>query len=59
MYARLGRPAQALAEWTKAQGFWRDAVPADYEPERVAELNRKISQLKHEMAQTANPAAKP
>jgi tetratricopeptide (TPR) repeat protein len=59
VYARLGRPAQALAEWTKAQGFWRDAVPADYEPERVAELNRKISQLKHEMAQTANPAAKP
>jgi tetratricopeptide (TPR) repeat protein len=59
VYAKLGHPAQALAEWTKAQGFWRDAVPADYEPERVAELNKKISQLKRELAQTASPAAKP
>jgi tetratricopeptide (TPR) repeat protein len=59
VYAKLGRPAQALAEWSKAQGFWHDAVPADYEAEHVAELNKKISQLKHEMAQTASPAAKP
>ena len=60
VYAKLGRPAQALAEWTKAQDFWREAVPADYEPDRVAELNKKVSQLKHEMAQSSQtPAPKP
>jgi len=59
VYARLGHPAQALEQWNKAEDFWREAVPADYEPERVSELNKKISQLKREMAQTASPSAKP
>jgi tetratricopeptide (TPR) repeat protein len=60
VYSKLGRPAQALAEWTRAQGFWHEAVPADYDAERVAELNKKVSQVKRELAQTApSPAAKP
>ena len=59
VYARLGHPTQALEQWNKAEDFWREAVPADYEPERVSELNKKISQLKREMAQTASPSAKP
>ena len=60
VYSKLGRPAQALGEWTKAQAFWHEAVPADYDAERVAELNKKVSQVKRELAQTAPvPAAKP
>ncbi len=59
VYYKMGRPTQALAEWTKAQAFWREVVPADYESDRAAELDRKISQLKREMAQTAAPSSKP
>jgi len=59
VYYRMGRPAQALAEWSKAQMFWKDVTPADFEADQAAGLDKKISQLKHEMAQTAAPSAKP
>ena len=59
VYYKLGRTNQALAEWTKAQAYWHDVVPADYEPEQANELDKKISQLKHEMAQSGVPASKP
>jgi len=59
VYYKLGRPTQALAEWTKAQAYWRDVIPADYQADQAGELDKKVSQLKHEMAQTGVPAAKP
>ncbi len=59
VYYKMGRPTQALAEWTKAQAFWHDVVPADYEPGQAGELDKKVSQLKREMAQTGVPTAKP
>jgi tetratricopeptide (TPR) repeat protein len=59
VYYKMGRPAQALAEWTKAQAFWHEVVPADYEPEQAAALDKKISQLKRELAQSGAATAKP
>jgi len=59
VYYKMGRPAQALAEWTKAQAFWHDVVPADYEPEQAGALDKKISQLKRELAQSGAASAKP
>lgn len=59
VYYKMGRPTQALAEWTKAQAFWHDVVPADYEADKAGELDKKVSQLKHEMAQTGVPTSKP
>lgn len=59
VYYKMGRPAQALAEWTKAQTFWHEVVPADYEPEQAAALDKKISQLKRELAQSGAATAKP
>jgi len=59
VYYKLGRPTQALAEWTKAQAYWHDVVPADYEADQAGSLDKKISQLKRELAQSAVPAAKP
>jgi len=59
VYYKMGRPAQALAEWVKAQDFWREVAPADYEAEQVSGLEKKISQLKRELAQTASPSTKP
>jgi hypothetical protein len=55
----MGRPTQALAEWVKAQDFWREVLPADYEAEQVSSLEKKISELKRELAQTASPSTKP
>ncbi len=59
VYYKLGRPTQALAEWTRAQAFWHEVVPADYEADQAAELDKKISQLKRELAQSAAPSSKP
>ena len=59
VYYKMGRPSQALAEWNKAQTFWKEVTPADYEPDQVSELEKKLSQLKREMAQSGAAAAKP
>ena len=59
VYYKMGRPAQALAEWAKAQAFWHDVIPADYEAEQAGELDKKISLLKRELAQSGIPSAKP
>jgi tetratricopeptide (TPR) repeat protein len=59
VYYKMGRPAQALAEWTKAQAFWKEVTPADYEPEQISELDKKVGQLKRELAQTSSPSVKP
>jgi len=59
VYYKLGRPTQALAEWTKAQAYWLEVVPADFEPARAAELDKKISQLKRELAQSGAATSKP
>ena len=59
VYYKLGRPSLALAEWTKAQAFWREVVPADYEPAQASELDKKISQLKRELAQSGASTSKP
>ena len=59
VYYKMGRSAQALSEWTKAQAFWHDVVPADFEADRSAELDKKVSQLKHELAQSGVSTPKP
>ena len=59
VYYKQGRTTQALAEWTKAQSFWREVVPADFEAEKSAEIDKKISQLKHELAQSGVSSPKP
>jgi tetratricopeptide (TPR) repeat protein len=59
VYYKLGRPAQALAEWEKGGAFWRLVLPSEYEPDQVSELEKKMSQLKHELAQKSPGAAKP
>ena len=59
VYYKMGRPAQALSEWTKAQAYWCEVVPADFEPAQAAELDRKVSQLKREMAQSGAATSKP
>jgi tetratricopeptide (TPR) repeat protein len=60
LYAKTGRTEQAGAEWEKSLVEWRRSLPADIEAEKVAELEKKISQSKHRVAQKSTATeAKP
>ncbi len=51
LYAKLGRGDLAAAEWEKSLVEWRRSLPADMEADKVAELEKKLSQSKHRVAQ--------
>jgi tetratricopeptide (TPR) repeat protein len=60
LYAKTGRGDLAAAEWEKSLNEWRRSLPADVEPEKVAELEKKLSQSKHRLAQkSTSSVAKP
>jgi tetratricopeptide (TPR) repeat protein len=60
LYAKMGRSELAAAEWEKSLGEWRRSLPADLETDKVAELEKKLSQSKHRVAQKSTTSvAKP
>jgi len=60
VYAKRGRTDLAAAEWEKSLAEWRRSLPADVESDKVAELEKKLSQTKHRVAQKSGPTdAKP
>jgi len=60
LYAKTGRSELAAAEWEKSLAEWRRSLPADLEADKVAELEKKISQTKHRVAQKSTTSvAKP
>jgi tetratricopeptide (TPR) repeat protein len=60
VYAKRGRADLAAAEWEKALVEWRRSLPADLETDKVAELEKKVSQSKHRVAQKSSATdAKP
>jgi tetratricopeptide (TPR) repeat protein len=60
LFAKTGRGDLAAAEWEKSLVEWRRSLPADVETDKVAELEKKISQTKHRVAQkSAATDAKP
>ena len=54
VYAKSGRSEQAAAEWEKSLAEWKRVLPADVEPEKVAEVEKKVSQSKHRVAQKSS-----
>ena len=59
LYSRTGRPEQAAAEWEKSLAEWRRSLPADVENDKIAEIEKKLSQVKHRVAQkSATPEPK-
>jgi len=54
LYVKTGRPEQAAREWEKSLAEWRRSLPADVENEKVAELEKKLSQVKHRVAQKSS-----
>jgi tetratricopeptide (TPR) repeat protein len=60
LYAKTGRRDMAAAEWEKSLSEWRHSLPADLEAGKVAELEKKLSQTKHRLAQkSTNAVVKP
>jgi cytochrome c-type biogenesis protein CcmH/NrfG len=56
--AKSGHADQAAVEWwEKSLAEWHRAVPAEFEEEKVTELEQKISSVKRHLAQQKSPAA--
>jgi tetratricopeptide (TPR) repeat protein len=51
VYAKMGKDNLAEAQWQKSLDEWRRALPADFEPGKMAEVEQKISALKRRLAQ--------
>jgi len=52
VYAKLGQTDRAEQTWEKALLYWHKALPADYEAQKVADLETKLKNLKrHRLAE--------
>jgi tetratricopeptide (TPR) repeat protein len=58
VYLKMGLARQAAVEWEKAREYWRRVLPSEYEPEQVAELERKLETVKRSLAQSKPGEAK-
>jgi tetratricopeptide (TPR) repeat protein len=55
--AKSGRAELAAVEWEKSLAEWHRAVPAEFEEDKVMELEQKVSSVKRRVAQQKSPAA--
>jgi tetratricopeptide (TPR) repeat protein len=51
VYAKMGQSDRAEQIWEKALVCWQKALPADYEPDKVSELQNKLKNIKRRVAQ--------
>jgi tetratricopeptide (TPR) repeat protein len=56
LYAKMGKDGLAEAQWQKSLDEWHRALPADFEPTRMAEVEQKITALKRRLAQQKAPS---
>ncbi|MGB2589664.1 MAG: tetratricopeptide repeat protein [Candidatus Acidiferrum sp.] len=60
VYAKSGRMDLAATQWEKSLEEWRHSLPADVENDKVAEVEKKLSEVRHRVAQKSSPEdAKP
>ena len=60
LYAKTGRMDLAASEWEKSLAEWRRSLPADIEADKIAEIEKRLGQVKHRVAQKSSPQdAKP
>ena len=55
VYAKMGRMQRAEALWEKALTEWQKALPADYEADKVTELDQRLKDAKKRVAQKPAP----
>jgi tetratricopeptide (TPR) repeat protein len=56
LYAKMGKDSLAEAQWQKSLDEWHRALPAEFEPVKMAEVEQKIMALKRRLAQQKPPA---
>jgi tetratricopeptide (TPR) repeat protein len=54
VYAKLGQTQRAAELWERAQTEWQRALPADYEADKVAQVDQKLKAVKKHLAQKTN-----
>jgi tetratricopeptide (TPR) repeat protein len=54
-YAKTGKDSLAEAQWQKSADEWRRVLPGEFEPDKLAEVEQKISALKRRLAQQKTP----
>jgi len=60
LYSRTGKDDLAEAQWQKSADEWHRVLPGDFEPDKLAEVEQKISALKRRLVQQKTPGdAKP
>ena len=55
VYMKLGLTDRAAETWERALAEWQRALPADYEADKVTELDAELRTLKHRLAQKSAP----
>ena len=56
LYAKMGKDDLAEAQWQKSLDEWHRVLPGDFEPDKLAEVEQKMSALKRRLAQQKTPA---
>jgi tetratricopeptide (TPR) repeat protein len=60
VYMKLGQTNRAISCWERALVEWQKAIPAEYEADKVNDLDAQLKNLKRHTAQKSNPeTAKP
>jgi tetratricopeptide (TPR) repeat protein len=60
VYMKLGQTNRAISCWERALVEWQKAIPADYEVDKVNDIDAQLKNLKRHTAQKSNPeTAKP
>ena len=60
VYMKLGQTTRAISSWERAIVEWQKSIPADYDAEKVNDLDAQLKNLKRHTAQKSNPeTAKP
>jgi hypothetical protein len=50
----------AATEWEKSLAEWRRTLPGDLESDKIAEVEKKLNQVRHRVAQkSSSPDTKP
>jgi tetratricopeptide (TPR) repeat protein len=52
--AKQGRSELAAAEWEKSMTEWHRMLPADIETDKIAEVEKKLGQTRHRVAQKSS-----
>jgi tetratricopeptide (TPR) repeat protein len=60
VYMKLGQTTRAISCWERALAEWQKVIPAEYEADKVNDLEAQLKNLKRHTAQKSNPeTAKP